>query len=415
MAVIFPATVSAIIDRLRAHGYSAYAVGGCIRDSLLGRIPNDWDITTSSLPERTAAIFTDPPFRVRIDNGLRHGTVTVFPADDPHAQYEVTTFRCDGTYSDYRRPDSVSFVTDLKEDLARRDFTVNAMAAAPTKDGGVEFHDPFGGERDLTAGILRCVGEPDRRFTEDALRILRGLRFAARYGFRIEADTAAAMHALAPLLVHIAPERIGTELSGFLAGKSCGALTEEFADILTRILPCCTADGADELLSRTEDTRIRLVLLCRNADESVLERELKRLAYTREIRDEILLLHRYRNAPLVTHRDLCRIADAFAPCRPDSSVYFALRRVLANGDPSIDEAEAKTRALYTPGICYSTATLAVTGRDLIAAGVAAGPALGEMLKKLTDAAIDGRVANTPEALLSYALIQKNSAPFTSDS
>ena len=414
MAVIFPESVSAIIARLRAHGYSAYAVGGCIRDSLIGRVPNDWDITTASLPERTAEIFAEPPFRVRIDNGLRHGTVTVFPADDPHAQYEVTTFRCDGTYSDYRRPDSVSFVTDLREDLARRDFTVNAMAAAPTEDGGVEFHDPFGGERDLAAGILRCVGEPRKRFTEDALRILRGLRFAARYGCRIEAETAAAMHELAPLLVHIAPERIGTELSGFLPGKSCGVLTEEFADILTRILPCCTTEDAADRLSRTEDARIRLVLLCRNADGNVLDRELKRLAYTREVRDEVLL-HRYRNAPLTTRRDLCRIAEAFASCRPELSVYFALRRALADGDSSIDRAEAETKALCAPGICYSTATLAVTGRDLIAAGVKAGPTLGDMLKKLTDAAIDGMVENTPEALLSYALAQKSSAEFTSDS
>ncbi len=403
MPVVFPDYVSKMIARLRECGFSAYAVGGCIRDSLIGRVPNDWDITTSSLPEQTAEVFSAPPFRVRIDNGLRHGTVTVFMDGQPCGCCEITTFRCDGTYSDHRRPDSVSFVTDLREDLARRDFTVNAMAAAPAENGNVEFHDPFGGQGDLKSGILRCVGEPNRRFTEDALRIMRGMRFSARYGFTIESKTAQAMHALSPLLAHIAPERLGTELGGFLMGDACGRITEEFPDILRQILPCCSPENTSASLSRTDDALIRLAILCRDADPDSLRGILKRLAFGKNTIEAILLLLRYQNASLRTHRDFCAIADAFGVQQygtPGAEAFFRFRYALAPDEPFLAEAEKHTMALFSSGECYNTATLAITGRDLITAGIPAGPAVGEMLQRLADAVIAGEAENRKDMLLS---------------
>jgi len=406
MSVIFPEYVSAMIARLRECGYSAYAVGGCIRDSLIGRTPNDWDITTSALPQQTAEAFAVPPFRTFIGNGLRHGTVSVYMDGAPEELCEITTYRCDGTYSDYRRPDSVTFVRELREDLARRDFTVNAMAAAPAEDGGIEFHDPFGGVNDLNAGILRCVGEPHRRFTEDALRILRGMRFAARFDFVLEAETAAAMHELAPLLAHIAPERIGVELQGILLGDACSRIAGEFPDILHRILPGCTPERAAPLLSRTENNLIRLAVLCADMEEKTLDETLKRLAFSREVRAIVLLLIRWRNAPLDTHRALCAIADTFGENMsggsPGTNVYFDFRRTMDGDTACIRQAEAELREIFASGACYGVSTLAITGRDLISAGIPAGPAVGEILQRLTDAVIDGETENNKEALLTLA-------------
>ena len=185
-----------ILSALKENGEKAYTVGGCVRDTLLGREPNDWDICTSALPERTAGIFRSLGCGV-IETGLKHGTVTVRYHGE---NYEVTTFRKDCTYSDNRHPDAVEFVSDIKEDLSRRDFTINAMAYAP----GEDVIDPFGGQTDLRFGIIRCVGDQRERFSEDALRILRAMRFASRYGFVIEPETKDAMLALRGLLNNIA-------------------------------------------------------------------------------------------------------------------------------------------------------------------------------------------------------------------
>ena len=195
MVLPLPEHVGEILRRLEAAGHEAWCVGGAVRDALLGREPGDWDVTTSAPPEAVLSLFAPHA----LPTGLRHGTVTVGGGRG----VEVTTFRRDGTYRDHRRPDHVEFTPSLTEDLARRDFTVNAMAVSLRG----EVSDPFHGREDLSAGLLRAVGDPDRRFEEDALRILRGLRFASRLGFAIEPDTAAAIRRGAPLLRHIAPER----------------------------------------------------------------------------------------------------------------------------------------------------------------------------------------------------------------
>ena len=195
--MIIPSPVHHLLETLHTSGFPAYAVGGCVRDALLGKDPQDWDICTSALPEETARVFSH--CRV-IATGLQHGTVTVVQEGIP---YEITTFRRDGDYTDHRRPDSVCFVTDLREDLQRRDFTVNAMAA----DMNGKICDPFGGREDLNRKIIRAVGDPERRFEEDALRILRGLRFAASLGFSISPETAEAMERKKHLLDNESPER----------------------------------------------------------------------------------------------------------------------------------------------------------------------------------------------------------------
>ena len=195
-----PEKVKYIINTIAKAGYEAYAVGGCIRDSILGRTPDDWDITTSASPGQIKALF-----RRTVDTGIRHGTVTVMREGEG---FEVTTYRIDGEYEDGRHPREVTFTSSLLEDLRRRDFTINAMAY--NEEAGLV--DAFGGVKDINAGIIRCVGSPAERFSEDALRIMRAVRFSAQLGYRIEEETAAAIRRLAPSLKNISAERIQTEL-----------------------------------------------------------------------------------------------------------------------------------------------------------------------------------------------------------
>ena len=224
-----PAYVRETLTALETAGHQAYCVGGCVRDTLLGRVPGDWDVTTAARPEQVLALFDG----CAIPTGLKHGTVTVRAEG---MGIEVTTFRADGTYTDHRRPDAVTFSRRLEDDLSRRDLTVNAMAM----DRRGQITDLFGGREDLKAGVLRCVGDPERRFREDALRILRTLRFAAVLGFAIEPRTAAALHETAPLLKYIAPERILSEMDRALCGGHIlPVLLDCGMDILNPIQPEC--------------------------------------------------------------------------------------------------------------------------------------------------------------------------------
>jgi len=222
-----PTQVNTALALLNKAGFEAFVVGGAVRDLLRGAPVHDWDITTSALPEQTKTVFADHRL---IETGIKHGTVTVLMDGTP---LEITTYRVESTYSDHRRPDSVSFTRSLEEDLARRDFTINAMAYHP-KSGVV---DPFGGKTDLTDHMIRCVGEPDRRFQEDALRILRGLRFAARFGFSIESETADAIHRNRQLLTYVAAERIREELTGLLCGSCMEPILRQYHDVLAVPIP----------------------------------------------------------------------------------------------------------------------------------------------------------------------------------
>ena len=225
--IIIPQHALTVVERLERYGYEAYVVGGCVRDSLMGRCPKDWDVCTNALPEEVLRVFKR--FHV-IKTGLQHGTVTVMVDKQP---VEVTTFRIDGNYTDNRHPDSVNFVSRVEEDLARRDFTINAMAYNPARG----LVDAFGGQEDLQARIIRCVGEPDERFNEDGLRILRALRFAARYDFGIETETAFSMHRNRHLLENVSVERIFSELKGILVGEGVLGMMQAFPDIFSVIIP----------------------------------------------------------------------------------------------------------------------------------------------------------------------------------
>lgn len=227
MTMDMPKNVDIAINLLQSAGFEAYAVGGCVRDSLLGKTPNDWDITTSAKPEDMKSVFAD--FHC-IDTGIKHGTVTVVIDGEP---LEITTFRLDGEYEDNRHPKSVTFTSDLGADLGRRDFTVNAMAYSKMT-GTV---DLFGGQNDLKNKIIRCVGDPDRRFNEDALRILRALRFASALDFEIEEKTAQSLLKNCALLGNISEERIAKELLKLVCGKGAKRILTDFAPVLFEILP----------------------------------------------------------------------------------------------------------------------------------------------------------------------------------
>ena len=227
MDFLLPAPVLCALSMLEAGGFSAYVVGGCVRDWVLGIPPHDFDICTAATPKEMKEIFKGER---TIETGIRHGTLTVLMDNEP---LEITTFRLDGDYLDGRHPSSVSFTRKVEEDLSRRDFTINAMAYSP-KDGLI---DPFGGQKDCQDGIIRCVGEPERRFQEDALRILRALRFSARLDFPIEPETAKAIFQLKENLEKISKERIAVELTGLLMGKKAGEILDRFWDVIIFVLP----------------------------------------------------------------------------------------------------------------------------------------------------------------------------------
>lgn len=237
LKILCPDFVNTALALLSEGGFDAFVVGGCVRDAVMGRTPNDWDMTTSSSPEETMAVFKD--FRT-VPTGLKHGTVTVIINGEP---LEITTMRIDGQYSDSRRPDSVEFTSDISKDLCRRDFTVNAMAYSP-RSGIV---DPFGGLHDIKNGIIRCVGEADARFGEDALRIIRALRFASVLGFEIAGETAQSIKNNYPLLGEIAKERIRVELIKLLQGKNVEKILTEYKEIIFYIIPELKAcDGFEQ-------------------------------------------------------------------------------------------------------------------------------------------------------------------------
>ncbi len=219
-----------IIAELNDAGYEAYPVGGCVRDSLMEKIPKDWDAAVSAKPEQVKQALGKLNYKI-IDTGIKHGTVTVIADGAP---YEITTFRTDGSYTDNRRPDSVEFVSDIRDDLSRRDFTINAIAYDCAADRII---DPFDGRRDIETGIIRCVGEPDKRFTEDSLRILRGLRFASVLGFDIVESTSVSMKKHANLLKNVSYERIYAELKMIICGERIGPVLREYRDIFARVIP----------------------------------------------------------------------------------------------------------------------------------------------------------------------------------
>ena len=426
-----------ILNRLTAAGFQAYAVGGCVRDSLLGTVPGDWDICTSALPEETEACFSD--LRV-VETGLKHGTVTVIFQGVP---YEITTFRSDGNYLDHRRPQQVSFVRTLKEDLLRRDFTMNAMAVG--LDG--EIQDPFGGRQDLTDGIIRCVGDPDTRFTEDALRILRGLRFASRLGFSIAPETAAAMERNKNLLSYVSGERIYKELTGILIGTYAQSVLEQYGGVLAAVLPEIQPSMGflqrnpfhnrdvwqhtlEALGKSGPDPIVRWALLlhdlgkpdCFTLDDrgighfyghpqrsmELAEQILDRFHGDKKTRDTICLLVRDhdREAPATIKnarrwiarygRDNVRLLLEVKRCDCLAHVDTPKTRARYN---NLMEMTRLIRECLETEQCFSVRDLPVKGGDVMALGVPAGPQVGRILEGLLDGVLDGTCPPEREALL----------------
>ena len=430
---------AALLDALHAAGYAAYAVGGCVRDSLLGRTAHDWDLCTSALPQQVMELFGTEQC---IPTGLQHGTVTIKYGGQ---LYETTTFRTEGSYTDGRHPDAVQFVPDVREDLARRDFTINAMAYNEA-EGLV---DPFGGQADLQNGLLRAVGEPQQRFTEDALRILRLYRFAARFGFALDAATARAARQLAPHLDCISAERIQEELAKLLAAPQPGAYLEPA--VLAVVLPELTPEKltaakpvVDACPAGEENLPVRWAALLGALGETDTRRVLKRLRCSNACIEETAVLVRETaeqgvcRSFLLGHESGHSIARPTAcgsrvpPQRtvlgetPAHAGEVAIRQLLGRyglctverlcalcaalhpqAAPACALAAQRARQLEADGVCCRVSQLAVNGRDLMAAGIPAGPALRRVLEALLDGVIRAEYPNEKPVLLAAA--QKISA------
>ena len=463
---------AALLDTLHAAGYAAYAVGGCVRDSLLGRTAHDWDLCTSALPQQVMELFGAEQC---IPTGLQHGTVTIKYGGQ---LYETTTFRTEGSYTDGRHPDAVQFVPDVREDLARRDFTINAMAYNEA-EGLV---DPFGGQKDLQDGLLRAVGEPQQRFTEDALRILRLYRFAARFGFALDAATARAARQLAPHLDCISAERIQEELAKLLAAPQPGAYLEPavLAVVLPELTPAALEAAkpvVDACPAGEKNLPVRWAALLGVLGETDTRRVLKRLRCSNTCIEETAVLVREtagegvcrsfsEDRPLgwdpaaagsragdgmACNSNDCRqrrkqgvavgaaASEMRVPSKARSRCWVPQPELVSEekasahpGDihirqllgryglctverlcalcaalhpqnaPDCALAAQRARQLEADGVCCRVSQLAVNGRDLMAAGIPAGPALRRVLEALLDGVIRAEYPNEKPALLAAA-------------
>ena len=388
-----------LLDALHGAGHAAYAVGGCVRDSLLGLDPHDWDLCTSARPEQVMALFGAEKC---IPTGLQHGTVTVKQGG---RLYETTTFRTEGAYSDGRHPDAVCFVPDVREDLARRDFTINAMAYS-AEEGLI---DPFGGRDDLAAHLVRAVGEPERRFEEDALRILRLYRFAARFGFAIDPATGQAARALCRHLDCVSEERIAEELSRLLAAPAPGAYLE--AEVLAVIFPELDAAELpesrrilDALEPGMEHVPVRLAALLCPLGEAGARAALKRLKCSNALTGTVATLVREAAAGMpgaaltltakrfLSRYDLATITNLTALCsaqHPEQAEAFA----------ALQQEAAR---LVETNACCRINQLAVNGRDLMDAGIRPGPGLRRVLDALLEQVLTEQLPNEKAALLAAA-------------
>ena len=442
LTICLPADVAALLAMLRDAGFPAYTVGGCVRDALLGITPHDWDICTSALPEQMQQVFKDLH---TVETGLKHGTLTVVVN---HVPYEITTFRVDGEYTDHRHPDSVSFVDNIAEDLSRRDFTVNAMAWSP--DSGLV--DLFDGREDLAAGVIRCVGDPALRFDEDALRVLRALRFAAVYDFSIDPATDAAARKLAPSLHGVAGERIREELMKLLCGKGVGRILRAYPDVLSEIIPEIRpmvgynqqnhhhsydlwehTVRAVENVPAEADFRLAMLLhdtgkpRVRTTDEhgeghyrghqavsaEIAERAADALRLDNATRDRVILMVRYHDIPLRTETGEINLDRSFLlrklnrfgekDLRALIRIHRADRIATGYSSPEREDRRMKERldaldALLAEQPCFTLKDLAVNGRDLQAEGLR-GKEIGETLQRLLEAVMDGTLENTRDVLL----------------
>jgi len=436
-----PVGVKYILDLITSEKYEAYVVGGCVRDSLLNKEPNDWDICTNATPDEVCAIMAGHNVRV-IETGLQHGTVT---ARWGFNNYEITTFRVDGEYSDNRRPDRVEFVGDVIEDLARRDFTINAIAYNDIYG----LIDPWNGRYDMHVGLIRCVRNPDDRFREDALRIMRALRFAATYCFRIEEKTAAAIHRNKDLLKNISAERIREELCKMLCGEGVLNILLEYKDVMAVIIPelePCIGfeqnnpyhmyDIYDHIAHavanyKGTDVSIKMALLlhdigkpeCYTEDEKgghfhghsvpsmrLAKEVMTRLRFDNKTRDEVVDLVLYHDSDIYPGvRTVRRWLNKIGPEMLDKLIFIKIADISAHSE--INQASRRDKVLGVKLIakdvvakqqCFQIKDLAINGNDILNLGVEAGPTVGKVLNHILDRVLDGELGNERDALMNEA-------------
>lgn len=433
-----PEEAARALKKLEDAGWESYAVGGCVRDSLRGIEPHDWDLCTAAPPEEMKKVFAGEHV---IETGLRHGTLTLLT---PTMPVEITTFRTESGYSDCRHPDSVSFVRDVREDLARRDFTINAMAYSPVRG----LRDEFGGQDDLQRGLLRCVGDADERFREDALRILRALRFAARFGLTIEEKTAAALRENRALLRSVSPERVFSELKGILCAPDAGKMLLAFPEVFFTVLPelepmlgfeqhrpdshCWDVWGhtAHAVDAVAPDFVLRLAMLFHDCGKprtfsqdpetgrgrfyghpgvsaEIADAALHRLRCDTCTRETVVTLvenHEMRtgHSKKALRRLLAKLGEEnmrrlLLVRRADAAAHASGANVRLSA--MADEDERILNGLIAEAGCLHVKDLAVTGGDLLALGMEQGPAVGETLSRLLDLVLEEELPNEKEALL----------------
>lgn len=410
MVFVLPAPVKTALDKLEAAGYAAYAVGGCVRDHVLGITPHDYDICTSAKPEDMQRVFSNER---TIETGIKHGTLTVLLSG---MALEITTFRVDGEYLDGRHPASVEFAAKVEDDLSRRDFTINAMAYSPKKG----LVDPFGGQADCKRGVIRCVGEAEQRFGEDALRILRALRFSARLGFPIEETTARGAHEGRDMLQKISRERIAAELTGTLMGAHCARVLTVFPDVL------CAAIPDLETLTNSEQWSHSLRTLSYTPQNPTLRWAALLLDAPRpdqpDLPYEILQGLKMPAKLCETVRKLTFYGSIYRSSSEKPSVRYLLMTLgpeqaeqllllleadmlalrPASSEKGIQEEYRQYREelqrLLDENVCYSLSQLAVNGQDMAKAGLR-GPQIGQALNRLLLQVVQNELPNERDALM----------------
>lgn len=401
MRIEIPTQVEYILDTLRKSGFEAYAVGGCVRDTLLKRCPGDWDITTSAHPDEVKALF-----RRTIDTGIEHGTVTVMI---DRTGYEVTTYRIDGEYEDGRHPKQVEFTSNLLEDLKRRDFTINAMAYS--HETGIV--DAFGGMEDLQNQIIRCVGDAMERFTEDALRILRAIRFSAQLNFVIEEGTQKAISVIAPNLEKVSKERIQAELTKLLLSDHPEHIRQVYETGISRYVSKAFAELPWEesripaSLPAKKYVRWAAFLRCAGVERSAEEAAKQAVQVLRDLKLDNDTIHKVRTLVMWSDAELVGFGEQ--PCEK-AELVTAVRRAMSQMEPEVwdallelnqygEEIHQITKSVREAGDCLDLKHLAVNGQDLIRAGVKPGKEMGEILKMLLNRVLEQPELNDREKLL----------------
>lgn len=386
MTISIPAYAACVLKRLESFGHEAYVVGGCVRDTLLGKTPKDWDITTSCTPEETMKALEGIHV---IETGIQHGTVTAVVDREP---VEITTFRIDGAYTDHRRPDQVLFTRNLTEDLARRDFTINAMAYAPSQG----LIDPFGGEADLQNGLIRCVGTPEKRFEEDALRIMRAVRFSAVLGFEIAPDTVAAMRKRMQQLSFVSAERICAELSKLICANYADKTLSSYGEILEQVLPAVPRPYP-KVGGVPPQLVLRLAVFFSRIEAEAAQKLLVDLRFDNTTCKTVCTL--LQNIKLELFPNLISIRKALSVLGEPILTQLITIRTAIGEDLSMQK--SLLQKVLEQGDCYSIRQLAVNGVELGGLGFK-GPEIGGMLTYLLNMVMEEKLENQKDILLRAA-------------